>query len=136
MGVTPAIYNRYLVDDTRTTIYRDISCDVTPNRVKIPGRNSVNENPPPCCGLLFVFGSLPLPSSWRVPRLAFFVIMLSISWTHHLIMDGAYHQQTATLSPHDSACYLSACFFVSFFFRSCYVVLVGRYEVPSILLLT
>ena len=68
------------MDNTRTTIY--------PDHAKTPGKNNLNDDPPPCCGLLFVFGSLPLPSSWLVPRLAFFtVLLLFLSWTHHLSMD-------------------------------------------------
>ena len=91
------------------------------------GKNNLDENPPPRCRVVFVFGSLPIPSSCLAPRLAFYVlILLSISWTHHLIIDWPYHQQTATLPPHDSVSYLSACLF-SFHFHifllvACYSV--------------
>ena len=66
------------------TIYRDISCDITPDHLETPGKYKFNENPPPRCGLLLFFSALSLPSSWLVLGLAFFVVfLLSISWPHH-----------------------------------------------------
>ena len=56
------------------------------------------------------FRLLPFTLFLACPRLAFFVVF-SFSWTRHLVMDWPYHQQTVTLSPHDSGCYLSACLF-------------------------
>ena len=44
LGITPAIRNRYLEDDTCTTIDRDVSCDVTPAHVQTPSKNNFNEN--------------------------------------------------------------------------------------------
>ena len=81
-----------------------------------------------------VFSALSPPLSWLVLRLAFFVvILLSISWTHHLVMDRPYHQQTATLSPRNSVSYLSACLFSIHFYifllLSWYSLAVTRYLV-------
>ena len=79
--------------------------------------------------LTFCFGSLSLPSSCLVPRLAFFC-RLSVAHQMNTSCDWPYHQQTSTLSPHNSACYLSAwlCLFrfsVLFLslhlFPSCYI---------------
>ena len=65
------------------TIYRDISCDITPDHLDTPGKYKFNENPPLRCSTLFFFG-FSLPSSWLVLGLEFFVVFqLSISWTHH-----------------------------------------------------
>ena len=66
------------------TIYRYISCDVTPDHLETPGKYKFNENPPPRSGLLLFFSASSLPLSWLVLRLAFFVVLLlPVSWTHH-----------------------------------------------------
>ena len=43
------------------TIYRDISCDITPDHPKAPGKNNFNENRPPCCGLRFALAPCLCP---------------------------------------------------------------------------
>ena len=58
------------------TIYRDISCDITPDHLETPGKCKFNETLPPRCGLLLIFSALSLPSSSLVLRLAFFVVLL------------------------------------------------------------
>ena len=64
------------------TIYRDISCDITPvtpnHRARQLQRKRTTLLRPTFC-----FGSLSLPSSCFVSRLAFFVVLLlPIRWTH------------------------------------------------------
>ena len=95
------------------TIYRDVSCDITPNHLETPGKYKFNENPPPRCGLLLLFSAvsaliLACPPSGLLRRL---------SIVHQL--DTSYdwpYQQTATLSPQDPACSLSAwCLFLFHF---------------------
>ena len=105
------------------TIYRHISCDIThtASTKKTLGKCKFNENPPPRCGLLFLFFSaMSLPSSWLVFRLWHFLSFCFPPAGHITAsQDRPYHQQTATLSLRDSrsACYLKACtfVFVSFF---------------------
>ena len=77
----------------------------TGHRPERAGKQNLNENTPPCCSLPTVcFGSLSLPSSWLVFRPAFFyVLLLSISWTHHKT-GRTTSKQTASFSPQDSAC--------------------------------
>ena len=70
----------------------------TPDNLETPGKYKFNENPPPRCGLLFFL--LCLPSSWLVFRLAFFfVLLLSISWTHHRTDRTTSKQQPCPLRP-------------------------------------
>ena len=68
-----------------TIIYRDTSCDITPDPSNAPGNNNSNQNRPPCCGLGFALAPcLRPPVTCLVSRLAFFVVFLPpIRWTHH-----------------------------------------------------
>ena len=43
------------------TIYRDVSCDITPDHLKSPGENNFNENRPPCRCLRFDLGPCLCP---------------------------------------------------------------------------
>ena len=104
------------------------------NHAKTPGENNFNVNPQPRCGLLLQYLVLA-PSLYPLLGLSpsgFFVVFL-FSWTRHLVMDSTYHQQTATLSPHDSVSYLSACLFSIHFYifllLSWYSLAVTRYLV-------
>ena len=99
------------------TIYRDISCDITPDHPETPDKHNFHKNPPPRCGLLCVLGFLSLPSSWLVFRLANFVVcLLSISWTHHRTDRTTSKQPPCPLRTRVSAFSLSACFcFILFF---------------------
>ena len=66
------------------TIYRDISCDITPDNPKAPGKNSLNKNRPPCCGLRFALAPCLCPILAFSPAWPFFVVLLlPIRWTHH-----------------------------------------------------
>ena len=99
------------------TIYRDKSCDITQDHLETPGKYKFNENPPPRCGLLLFFSALSLPSSWRVLRLAFFVVLLlSISCTHHRTDRTTGKQQPCPLgtrpAPWAHVCF---CFTFNFF---------------------
>ena len=61
-----------------------------PDHLETPGTKSkFNENPPPRCGLLSRFFRLCLCRHLGCVRLAFFVVVLSISWTHHRTVSPA-----------------------------------------------
>ena len=75
------------------TIYRDMSCDVTPDHLGTPCKYKFSENPPPRCGLLFFLLALSLPSSWLVLRLAFFVVLLCCALTGHIRADRTTSNQ-------------------------------------------
>ena len=51
------------------TVYLDMSCVITPDHHKTPGKHNFNENRPPCCGLRFALALclcplLALSSAW------------------------------------------------------------------------
>ena len=99
------------------TIDRDISCDITPDHPKTPGENNFNENHhlvavnylflAHCmCPLLGLSHVWPCLTSFCCPSAG------------HIILAGlTVPQQTVTLSPHDLACYLSACLFSLHFYH-------------------
>ena len=133
------------------TIYRDVSCDITPNHLETPGKYKFNENPPPRCGLLLFLSTLSLPSSWLVLRFAFFVVLLlSTSWIHHTTDRTTSRQQPRPLrtrrAPWDHVCFsfIFHLLFFSFLFFSffpslflldtCYLALLSNCKVPDIIL--
>ena len=77
-----------LIDDTRTTIYHDIICDVTPESRQKIRQKQIERDPTTLLRSTICFWLLAFTLLWLVPCLAFFVvILLSISWTYHFVMD-------------------------------------------------
>ena len=124
------------------TIYREISCDITPDHLETSGKYIFNEKPQPRCGLLSFFFGFVSDLILACPRSGIFVVfLLSISWTHHRTDSTPCKQQNLVPS---RLRLLPVCFlfhFILFYFiflsslfllDTWYLVLCTSYEVPYI----
>ena len=88
-GYNISIYRilRYrMIGDTKydITIYRDVSCDTTPDHLETPGVNTNSTKTHYLVAVYSCFFRLCLCPHLGCVRQAFFaVLLLSISWTHH-----------------------------------------------------
>ena len=89
------------------TVYRDMSCVITPDHHKTPSKHNFYENRPPCCGLRFALAPclcplLALSSAWP--------FLSSFCYPSDEHITGL--TKTPTFSTRDSACYMSAWLFL------------------------